>query len=166
MKIHDDYEKRRCFMSIRQGMMIIGLCVLFTGCSTGTHYDARNVRQPATNTEWGAAYLLGRGVPQNNAKAFSYFNKAAANENDPFAQNELAYLYASGKGTPRSYPKALFWYQKAANHGLASAQYSLGLMYLHGLGTPANKTVALEWFKKSAEHGFEPAKQAITKYGS
>lgn len=140
----------------------MGLCVLFTGCSTtGDYMQTSNL----STADKGARYLLGRGVPRNDAKAFDYFSEAAR-ANDPFAQNELAYMYASGEGTPRNYERALMWYKKAADHDLASAQYNLGLMYLHGLGTTPNKALALRWFQKSASHQFEPAKQALLQYKS
>lgn len=144
-------------MSIRKAVLVMGLSVLLGGCSTGGYLGDGFGSSPS---KLGVRYLLGRGVPQNDQKAFYYFNQAAE-AGDPLAQNEVAYLYAAGKGTPRNYPKALFWYEKAANHGLASAAYNLGLMYLHGLGTPANKAKATEWFKVSAAKGFEPAREAL-----
>lgn len=145
--------------------MAFGLSVFLVACSTTRHsgltYNAPS--KPETTTELGVRYLLGRGVPQDDVKAFSYFSKAA-NDDDPFAQNEVAYLYASGKGTPQNNAKAFMYYQKAAKHGLASAQYNLGLLYLNGIGTEPNKTLALQWFQKSAGHGFEPAREALEKY--
>lgn len=150
-------------MSVRKLMLIVGLCVLFTGCSTA-RYSADNMQTSLSDssTDKGARYLLGRGVEQNNEKAFYYFSQGAA-EDDPFAENELGYLYAAGKGTPQSYEKALFYYQKAANHDLASAQYNLGLLYLYGLGTPPNKALAMQWIQKAAAHQFEPAKQMLAQ---
>lgn len=149
-------------MPIRRLLLLVGLCVLFAGCSTGRS-GFNELYSDESSADLGTRYLLGRGVPQNNAKAFSYFSKAA-NEDDPFAQNELAFMYAAGKGTPRDYSKALLYYSKAAEHGLASAQYNLGLMYLHGLGTPPNQTIAMKWFKQSAAHGFEPARKEVARY--
>ncbi len=146
-------------MSIQKLILIIGLSFLFAGCSTGGYYSD-NMAGGGGPAKMGMRYLLGRGVPQNDTKAFYYFNQAANND-DPFAQNEVAYLYAAGKGTSRNYERALFWYEKAANHGLASAQYNLGLMYLHGIGTAPNKEVAMQWFQKSAARGFEPARLAL-----
>jgi TPR repeat protein len=145
-------------MLIRKIILMVGLCVLFTGCSTGMYGDIPG--RPKTTADMGVRYLLGRGVPQSDERAFYYFSKAAG-EGDLFAQNELAYMYAAGKGTSRNYSKALELYQKAAHQGLASAQYNLGLMYENGLGTTPNKALAREWYQKSAEHGFEPAKQAL-----
>ena len=148
-------------MSITKILGILGLSVLLAACSTN-NYVASNSKAYRDNSprNMGVRYLLGRGVQQNDEKAFYYFNKAAG-EGDVLAQNELAYLYAAGKGTPRNNALAFRWYKKAAAHGLASAQYNLGLMYLHGVGTEKNKTLAMEWFKKSADHGFAPARSAL-----
>lgn len=151
-------------MSIKKILMLAGLCALFTGCSTGGLYsqNGQYANEGTGPSRMGVRYLLGRGVEQNNEKAFNYFSQAA-NSGDVMAQNEIAYMYAAGKGTPRNYTKSLYWYNKAANHGLASAQYNLGLMYYYGMGTPVNKPVANDWFKKSAAHGFEPAAQMLKR---
>ncbi|EKD71714.1 MAG: hypothetical protein ACD_46C00114G0003 [uncultured bacterium] len=151
-------------MSLKKLVWLIGLCALITGCATNRQESSyeKNYASTDSATDMGMRYLLGRGVPKNNEKAFSYLSEAA--DNDPFAQNEIAYLYATGKGTKQDYAKAFKYYQKAANHDLASAQYNLGLFYLYGLGTEPNKTLARKWFQKSAAHGFEPAKQALAQY--
>lgn len=149
-------------MFIKKHVLLVGLCALVAGCATTNSPISSNGYFTNTEnaTDMGVRYLLGRGVPKNEATAFSYF-RTGAEQDDPFAQNELAYMYAAGKGTPRDYQKAVEYYQKAADHGLASAQYNLGLMYLHGLGTAQNRTIAMKWIQKSADHGFEPAKQAL-----
>ena len=143
-------------MAIKKIMLLIGLSVLFAGCSTIAN-DNMVANKP---TQTGVRYLMGNGVAKDNAKAFHYFSQGAK-ENDPMAQNELAYMYAAGKGTPQNYEKALFWYQKAADQNVASAQYNLGLLYLHGLGTPKDKPSAKQWIKKAAAQGFEPAKNTL-----
>ncbi|MBX3708362.1 MAG: sel1 repeat family protein [Gammaproteobacteria bacterium] len=148
-------------MSMRKWLLLAGLSLLFVGCSTGGYYNDNSlIYGDSSPRSRGVQYLLGRGVEQNNEKAFYYFNQAA-NEDDAFAQNELAYLYAAGKGTRRDYKKALIWYKRAAEHGLASAQYNLGLMYLYGIGTTPNASLAKAWFQKSAARGFEPAQAAL-----
>ncbi len=150
-------------MFIKRIMLVAGLSLLLAACSTGRVPNANDAYLKGTPSQMGERYLLGRGVPQDDAKAFQYFSQA---DDDPYAQNELAYMYATGKGTPQNYNKAFYYYKAAANHGLASAQYSLGLCYLHGLGTTPDKILALSWFKKSADQGFEPAKRALKKYES
>lgn len=145
-------------------ILFIATCAVLIGCSTAKYSEGGWFalrRGPADN---GVRYLLGRGAPQDNEKAFRYF-KQAADEDDPFAQNEVAYLFAAGKGTTPDPEKAFHYYQKAADHGLASAQYNLGLMYAKGIGTTQNKALAAKWFKKSSAHGFRPANQALLQYG-
>lgn len=149
-------------MSIKKLLLLVGLSVLFTGCSTN-NYLAQNSAAWSDNSprNMGVRYLLGRGVEQDDKKAFKYFNQAAL-QGDALAQNEIAYMYAAGKGTVRNNALAFTWYQKAAQQNLTSAQYNLGLMYLRGIGTAQNKEMAREWFKKSASSGFEPARMALS----
>src|SRR3990167_9964166 len=97
------HEEGLC-MSTRRLLLLVGLSLLFAGCSTGRYGDD-SVYRNESSTNLGKRYLLGQGVPQNNEKAFYYFNQAARDD-DPFAQNEVAYLYAAGKGTARDYSKA------------------------------------------------------------
>lgn len=162
-KSHEEGQQK---MSIKKLVLLMGLSALFAGCSTG-RYAADDIKPAKGETvaDVGRRYLLGRGVPQNDVKAFYYFNQAANND-DPFAENEVAYLYAAGKGTPRNYEKAFVYYEKAANHGLASAQYNLGLLYLYGLGTQSNRALAIQWFQKAADHGFLPAQQQLKRLQS
>lgn len=151
---------------LKKCLLLMGLCVLFTACSTARQGDSSNLAHPTGGpADLGVQYLLGRGVPQSDEKAFHYFSIAAEN-GDVFAANELGYLYAAGKGTSVDYAKALSFYQQAAEHGLASAQYNLGLMYATGMGTPPDRALARQWFQKAAARGFEPAKQALVRYGS
>lgn len=147
-------------MSIKKITMLIGLCVLFSACSTEMYSTKLPSDGNYIATNKGVRYLLGRGVPQNNEKAFAYFREGAS-EGDPLAQNELAFLYAAGKGTTQDYRQAFIWYQKAAQQGLASAQYNLGLLYLYGLGTTRNQALAIHWFQKASGHGFMPATEII-----
>src|SRR5579862_1822906 len=107
-------------MVIKKIFFLIIFCLFITSCSTGRSDEiqqASGKRESAT--QLGVRYLLGRGVQQDDQKAFQYF-KQAASEDDPFAENELAYMYAAGKGTTRDYGQAFKYYQEAADHGLAS----------------------------------------------
>lgn len=156
----------RFAMNIKRLIACLGMAFLVTSCSTDKYGNTfYGFNKTNAMTEKGTQYLLGRGVPKDNEKAFYYYSQAAE-QGDPLAQNELGYLYAAGKGTPKNYEKSFYYYQQAAKHGLASAQYSLGMMYLHGLGTERNKTEALQWFGLSAKAGFEPAKIALTRYST
>lgn len=153
-------------MTIKRLVAVIGMVFLISSCTTDKYGESQyGFFKSSSTTDTGVKYLLGRGVKQDNKRAFYYFSEAAA-KGDPIAQNELAYMYAAGKGTQRNYGKAFIYYRQAADHGLTSAQYNLGLLYMNGLGVPANKTKALEWFKRSADGGFEPARVALKRYSA
>ncbi len=149
-------------MFMKRISLLAGLCVLFVGCTTGGYKNGQEIDSSMysyrgdTTAKQGVRYLFGRGVKQDDAKAFQYFSEAAG-QGDKFAKNEVAYLYAAGKGTKQDLHAAFRWYYEAAKEGLASAQFNTGLMYLNGMGTPSNKKLAMQWVKKSAAQGFEPA---------
>jgi TPR repeat protein len=144
-------------MTIKRLIAFIGMVFLVSSCSTDKYGNTFfGFKQPSTMTEMGTQYLLGRGVPKDNEKAFYYYTQAAE-QGDPMAENELGYMYAAGKGTQRDNQKAFMFYERAAKQGLASAQYSLGQCYMRGIGTKVDKIKAMEWFTLSAQAGFEPA---------
>lgn len=58
----------------------------------------------------------GRGIPQNDDKAYEWFQKAAEQGN-AMAQCNLGLMYGSGHGVPQDDIKAFEWYQKAAEQG-------------------------------------------------
>ena len=156
---------------VTQMMLICSFSLLCVSCSStkptgsddnlaalGIQNEALN--QTASQERLGMAYLLGRGVPENNAQAVYWFQKAAE-QGSGLAANELGYLYASGKGASQNYATALSWYQKAADLGLASAKYNLGIMYANGLGTEADQIKASNYFHEAAALGFAPARKRI-----
>ena len=65
---------------------------------------------------YGAMYLFGRGVPQDNAKAVYWFTRAA-DLGRVDAQSILGIMYATGQGVGRDLEKARFWLDKAARKG-------------------------------------------------
>lgn len=142
-------------------ILLASLCLVLVGCATMDDDAYTQSGQRVSSTDMGVRYLLGRGVPQNDQKAFDYFLKAADKDNSAYAQNEVAYMYAAGKGTEQNYVLAFQYYQRAANQGLVSAEYNLGLLYMHGLGTAKNPVIGKEFIQKAANQGFEPARQAL-----
>lgn len=147
-------------MHIKKILLFLFFSVIGFLLSACANQKLPGIMLAETPSGMGVNYLLGRGVPQNNEKAFYYF-KQAADQDDAFAQNEVAYMYAAGKGVQQDYKMAFHYYQKAADNDLASAQYSLGLLYANGLGVAKNAGFAETWFKKSAAHHFEPAIVAL-----
>ena len=151
---------------VRLFTLLIMACYL-SGCATIAPKSTPSSSKPpviVSDTELGLKYLLGRGVIQDDEKAFYHF-KQAADAGNAFAQNEVGYLYAAGKGVGQDYAIAIAYYQKAAEQGLASAQYSLGFLYLHGLGVEANRDMAISWLSKAADHQFHPAIVLLNQLG-
>ena len=79
-------------------------------------------------------YLRGQGVPQDEVKAFQFFEDASK-EGCDIAQLELGVMYANGEGmNEANYEKAAYWFEQAAIQGNARAQYFLGRLYKNGFG--------------------------------
>lgn len=97
-------------------------------------------------------YGRGDGVPNDDAKAMEWWQKAAAQGNAD-AQIFLGWMYYSGNGIPKDAAKALEWYQKAAAQGDVDAQLNLGMMYANGEGVPKDFAKAMEWWRKAAAQG-------------
>ena len=100
----------------------------------------------------GLMYLLGRGVPQNDAEAVRWL-RMAADQGLAEAQFVLGFLYSKGRGVPQNDTEAVRWYRMAADQGNSQGQLSLGHRYLHGEGVPTNYVEAYKWFALSAAQG-------------
>jgi TPR repeat protein len=72
----------------------------------------------------GLAYLLGRGVKEDCARAMYWFGNAAEAGN-PSAQNNLAVMYEVGLGVLEDRAKAVELYETAARLGNAKARENL-----------------------------------------
>ena len=68
----------------------------------------------------GSMYLLGKGVPQDDKQAVTWYRKAAE-QGYAKAQNNLAVLYAMGQGVPQDYKQAHAWFSVAAANGHSNA---------------------------------------------
>jgi uncharacterized protein len=100
----------------------------------------------------GLMYQTGRGVPQNNLIAASWYRKAA-DQGNPQAQFNLGLMYTSGLGVPKDFAIAASWFRKAADQGSADAQGRLGLWYENGIGVPKDYAIAVSWYRKAADQG-------------
>jgi TPR repeat protein len=61
-------------------------------------------------------YLKGEGVAQDDAAAFAWFQKAAAQGNTG-ARIKLGYMYADGRGTTKNSQTAYAWVKAAQTAG-------------------------------------------------
>ena len=111
--------------------------------------------------ELGDMYAEGKHVAKDEAKAFSLYEKAAAQD---YVKGHLAVAksYYFGRGVTQDYKKSFESFEKAAKLGSAEAQSSLGCMWRDGLGVAEkNLQQAADWLQKSADQGFDLAKQAL-----
>ena len=103
----------------------------------------------------GERYLTGDGVPQNEAEALQWFQKAAR-LGDPTAQLKAGQMYENGQGTERNLDRAIVWYTKAAQNGDPAAQANLADMYEFGERIRSNKAAAY-WNEQAANQGYAPS---------
>lgn len=104
--------------------------------------------------------MMGDGVPVDNQQAKTYFEQAAA-KNDERAMAALGQLYELGKlGAPDD-TKAFEYYQNSAFLGDADALFNAGIFYYEGKGTDKDLSLALACFEKSAYQGHEKAKMVL-----
>ena len=97
-------------------------------------------------------YAEGQGVPQDDAKAVTWYKKAAQ-QGLAEAQNNLGVMYNNGQGVPQDHATAVTWFTKAAEQGLAEAQFNLGNMYYKGRGVPQDHAKAHMWLNLAAALG-------------
>ena len=96
----------------------------------------------------GYCYDKGKGVKEDDEKAFYWYAKAAA-QNHAKAQYQLGRCYKKGEGTKVDLAKAVAYFQKAAKQDNADAMYALGKCYLKGQGVAADEQKAKSWFQKA-----------------
>ncbi|CAL8108105.1 unnamed protein product [Orchesella dallaii] len=128
----------------------------------GTHLSGRLLKGQDLVSK-GHQHAMGWGVPQNDLKAFQYYEKAANAGNAEGIYN-LGLCYAKPKGVSQDLSKAYDLYLRAANMppditsnikmiGVSQAQHSLGLMYEEGIYVERDYSQAVEWYTKAIENG-------------
>jgi TPR repeat protein len=97
----------------------------------------------------GDMYFDGDGVPQDDAEAVHWYNKAAAQGNAD-AQSSLGLVYEFSESVPHDLKEAAKWYRLAADQGDASGQLHLAKLYEDGRGVSQNLGEACKLFSKVA----------------
>jgi TPR repeat protein len=139
----------------------LGVWMLNTGTMPSPATEkADEPKDAKMQTELGARYAMGQGVPKDYAKALQWYQKAA-DQGYAEAQYLLGGLYISGYGVPQDYAKALQWHQKAADQGFTNAQFGLGSFYFEGHGVPKDYAKALQWYQKAADQGLANAQYIV-----
>lgn len=105
---------------------------------------------PEARFQLGLCYLLGKGVPVNQALAAQHLLKAAEQQHPDAAYNYGVLLY-NGIGVPQDRQAALSFYTAAAELGSASGQYRMGYAYAVGHEVPEDPDRAIELFMAAAE---------------
>jgi TPR repeat protein len=97
----------------------------------------------------GVMYFEGTKIPQNDAKAFRWYQVAAL-QGIPKAEYGLGVIYEEGRGTDKNTTNAARWYELAARQGYAEAQNKLGVMYENGTGVRQDPVTAYKWLSLAA----------------
>ncbi len=108
----------------------------------------------------GYRYLVGRGVPHDDAEAVWWLRQAADQGFAP-AQFNLGLIYDNGQGVPQNDVEAVRWYRLAAAQGMELARFNLGIMYDSGLGVPQDGAEAVRWYRLAAEQGYAQAQNNL-----
>ena len=88
----------------------------------------------------GLMYDNGQGLPQDFAKSFNWWLKAAEQDN-------------KGQSVPQYCAKSVIWYRKAAEQGIAPAQHNLGVAYYNGKCVTQDFLLAYIWLSVAATNG-------------
>ncbi len=96
----------------------------------------------------GKMFAYGLGTEQDDAAAFSWFQKSALVGNK-FAQHSIANCYRFGKGTEPDLSKAFRWYKAAAEKGMPYSAYALARMYETGETVPQDDDKAQQNYREA-----------------
>lgn len=121
---------------------------------------AQNGSNPARVT-LGKLYLQGAtGVTKNYAKALSYF-QPAAEDNNAAAAYYLGVMYKNGYGVETDAGQAAHWLKVAADQQLPSAMFMLANAYRDGEGVAQDNQAALKLYEAAADMELPEAIQAL-----
>ena len=76
--------------------------------------------EPRAQYDLAVMYDQGQGVPQSDAEAMRWYERAAG-QGEPRAQYNLGLMYLNGQGVSPDMVKAYYWISLAASHGNAKA---------------------------------------------
>ncbi|MDB4521411.1 sel1 repeat family protein [Akkermansiaceae bacterium] len=136
-------------------LSVLLLCFLLASCG-----EEKTVRERAeagdaeAQSNLGAMYYTGNGVPKDYVEAVKWTRKAAE-QGDAEAQATLGIMYQTGEGVPQDYAEAVKWYRRSAEQGRAKSLGSLGAMYYTGNGVQQDDAKAYMFFNLAAAKGVE-----------
>ena len=100
----------------------------------------------------GNSFYYGTDVPQDYAKAYPLFERAAA-LGDGDAMDWMGVLIGKGQGVSQDYTLALAWFEKAQQAGSLKSLANLGAMYYYGWGVKQDYELARTWYEKAVAAG-------------
>jgi uncharacterized protein len=159
--------KARRLSALTRAAFARPLKYVFEALRRGDYETAYSLARPLADRGFAVAELVvgvmhggGHGVPQNDAEAANWLERAA-DQGCPEAQTILGVMYAKGHGVTQDDAKAAKWFLKAADQGHAAAQLNLGLFYAQGRGVSQSDTEAAKWFHKAADQGLVEAQTIL-----
>lgn len=111
-------------------------------------------------TQLGMMYVLGQGVPKDDAKATSLL-VAAATQEGAGALFELGKLFELGFGTPKDEKEAVRLILLAAEGGCVEAQKEAALHCQTGRVIARDEAASYKWYRKAAEQGDASAQYTL-----
>jgi TPR repeat protein len=76
---------------------------------------------PRAQYDLGLMYDRGEGIPQSDADAMQWYERAAE-QGEPRAQYNLGLMYLNGQGIPSDMVRAYYWISLSANRGNVHAR--------------------------------------------
>ncbi|MBF0296066.1 MAG: sel1 repeat family protein [Magnetococcales bacterium] len=116
-------------------------------------------------TELGAIYYYGFGVPKDPVRALFWYREAAQ-QGDAWAGYKVGAMLEEGQGTARDPTTAAQWYRRVALRKSTGegetdivgwSRLKLGFMYRDGRGVQADPGRSEKWFRLAAESGYVEA---------
>ena len=121
--------------------------------ATYYHKIAAEQGMAASQRSLGIRYEEGRGIDEDQHKAFRWYQKAS-DQGDMKAMCYLAECYQFGIGTKINIPLAIEFYRAATNEGYSRAQRILGGFYERGgYGITQDTREAVRLYRLSAAQG-------------
>jgi hypothetical protein len=125
--------------------------------------QAAELGDTSAMVELGESYRSGEGVTQDEAKALSWFKKAADAGNS-WGMVSVGVMYSLGlDGGDANDEEAAQWYQKAADHDNPSGLFDLAGAYEQGRGVRRNVEKAKELYEKAAGLGSTDAQKRLAQ---
>jgi TPR repeat protein len=103
-------------------------------------------------SELGAIYMVGKGVPANPKEALKW-TMLAAEHGSAVAQANLGTMYLEGQGVQRDYKESMKWSLLAAGQGVTAAQMNVASLFYEGNGVKQDFKEAAKWVLLAAEQG-------------